>query len=161
MSKVLEDTNCELEIALAWAVSAKNSLKNVYGFSPNQLVFGKNPNHPNVCDNKLPALEGKTTSEIVADNLNAMHSARQQYLKSESSDKLRRALRHQTRTYSNVRYNTGDHVYYKRENCNQWKGPGTVIGQDGQQVLVKHSSTYIRVHPCRLQMVKEYKKVDE
>ena len=25
-----------------------------------------------------------------------------------------------------------------------------MIGQDGQQVLVKHGGSYVRVHPCRL-----------
>ena len=42
----------------------------------------KNPNFPAVVRNKLPALEGKTTSEIVACNLNAMHAARQAFIKS-------------------------------------------------------------------------------
>ena len=84
VSKTMEDAHCDLNIALAWGVSAKNALKNVHGFSPNQLVFGKNPSFPNVFDNELPALEGRTTSEIVANNLNAMHAARQQHIKSES-----------------------------------------------------------------------------
>ena len=75
-------------------------------------------------------------------------AARQAFIKSESAEKLRRALRHQTRTYSDVKYFTGDIVYYKRNNSNEWKGPGTVIGQDGQQVLVKHGGSYVRVHPC-------------
>ena len=39
------------------------------------------------------------------------------------------------------------------ERYNYWKGPGTVIGQDEQQVLVKHSSSYVRVHPCQLQLI--------
>ena len=69
-------------------------------------------------------------------------------IKSDSAEKLRRALRHQTRTY--MKYFTGDIVYYKGINSNEWKGPGTVIGQDGQQVLVKHGGSYVRVHPCRL-----------
>ena len=30
------------EISLMWAVSAKNTMENVHGFSPNQLVFGEN-----------------------------------------------------------------------------------------------------------------------
>ena len=30
------------------------------------------------------------------------------------------------------------------------KETGTVIGQDGQQVLVKHGESYVRVHPSRL-----------
>ena len=43
VSKVIKDVNCQLEVAVAWSLSAKNCLKNVYGFSPNQLVFGRNP----------------------------------------------------------------------------------------------------------------------
>ena len=33
------------------------------------------------------------------------------------------------------------------------KGPGNVLGQDGQQVLIKHGSYYVRVHPCRIKLV--------
>ena len=79
-----------------------------------------------------------------------MHAARQAFIKSESAEKLRRALCYHTRTSSDVKYFTGDNVYYKRNNSNEWKGPGTVIGQDGQQVLVEHGGSYVRVHPCRL-----------
>ena len=49
-----------------------------------------------------------------------------------------------------MKYFTDDIVYYKRNNCNEWKGLGTVIGQDDQQVRVKHGGSYVRVHPCRL-----------
>ena len=150
VSKVVEDTSCSLEVALAWAVSAKNALQNLHGFSSNQLVFGRNPNFPSVLHDLLPALEAKTNSEIVAENLNAMHSARKAFIASEASEKLRRALRHNVRTSGNVKYVTGDSVFYKRNDSNKWKGPGKVIGQDGQQVLVKHGSVYVRVHPCRL-----------
>ncbi|CAL4122755.1 unnamed protein product, partial [Meganyctiphanes norvegica] len=54
-------------------------------------------NHPSsgkLC--KLqPALEEVTTSEMVADHLNAMYKARKAFIESESSEKLQRALRHQ------------------------------------------------------------------
>ena len=39
VSKTMNDTNCDLDVAVAWAISAKNSLKNVHGFSPNQSVL--------------------------------------------------------------------------------------------------------------------------
>ena len=55
--KVLEDMKCDIDIALAWAVSAHNALANNSGFSPNQLVFGFNPAVPTVTSNSLPALE--------------------------------------------------------------------------------------------------------
>ena len=34
------------------------------------------------------------------------------------------------------------------------KGPGKVIGQDGQQALIKHGGMYVRVHPCRIMFEK-------
>ena len=38
--KMMSDKpNYSLETGVAWAIAAKNSLKNVYGFFPNQLVF--------------------------------------------------------------------------------------------------------------------------
>ena len=72
----MKEVDCALSIALSWAVSAKNSLQNFHGFSPKQLVFGRNTNFPCVLQDKLPALEGCTTNEVVAQNLNAMHCAR-------------------------------------------------------------------------------------
>ena len=44
VAKIINDINCTLNVALSWALSAKNSLQNFHGFSPNQLVFGRNPN---------------------------------------------------------------------------------------------------------------------
>ena len=87
---------------------------------------------------------------MVAKNLNALHKARQNYVKSESSSKIKQALKHQVRTYSDVVYNIGGLVYYKCKDNLNWKAPASVIGQDGQQGLVKHGSRYIRVHPCKL-----------
>ena len=105
VSKVVEDTRCSLEVALAWAVSAKNALQNLHGFSPNQVVFGRNPNF---LHDILLALEAKTNSEIVAENLNAMHSAKKAFIASEAFEKLRRALRHNIRASGNVKYVSGD-----------------------------------------------------
>ena len=111
----MEDMKCDLQLEVSWAVSAKNSLKNVHGFSPNQLVLGKNLNFLNICDDPLSALENKIISEIVAKNLNAFHQARQNYITSESSSKIKQALKHQVQTYSDVICNTGDIVYYKQK----------------------------------------------
>ena len=47
------------DTALALAVSAKNTLINHNGFSPAQLVFGRNSNLPNTINDllHLPALK--------------------------------------------------------------------------------------------------------
>ena len=56
--KIKADTGCNLNTAIAWAVSAKNFLSNVYGYSPNQLVFGRNPSFPSLLDSKYFSVEG-------------------------------------------------------------------------------------------------------
>ncbi|KAK3860878.1 hypothetical protein Pcinc_033101 [Petrolisthes cinctipes] len=81
--KIMADCQCDLDVALAWQISARNALANYSGFSPNQLVFGLNPALPNVYVNDPPALEPTTSSEIVRDNLNALHLARQEFIKVE------------------------------------------------------------------------------
>ena len=78
-----------------------------------------------------------------------LHSARQNYVAAESSEKIRRALRHNLKSYSDVVYNNGDKVYYRRKNFKGWKGPGVVLGVDGQFVLVRHGGAYYRMHPCQ------------
>ena len=111
VTKIVTETKCPLEIALTWAVNAKNSLHNVYGYSPNQLVFGRNLNLPSVINDKTPALEGTTSSEIVAKTLNALHEARKAFIENEASEKLRRALRHKIRPITSIIYLPGNKVY--------------------------------------------------
>ena len=105
MIKTMEDAKCDAAMALAWSVSAKNALLNSEGFSPNQLVFGFNPNLPSVVSDLPPALSKTTSSDIVRKNLESLHTARANFIKAESSERIKRALRHKTRTYANVEYN--------------------------------------------------------
>ena len=39
LDKIIDDSNCSLDIALSWSMNAKNSLANVHGFSSYQLVL--------------------------------------------------------------------------------------------------------------------------
>ena len=100
----------------------------------------------------MPDLENKTTRENIAKKLNLLHQARQNCIKSESSFKIKQALKHKVSTNSDIIYNTRDLVYYKRKDNLNWKGPASVIGRDEQQMLVKHGSPYMRVHPRNLQL---------
>ena len=150
LMKTRAEGNCSLPVALMWAIHAKNSIGNVHGFSPYQLAIGYTPELPNVLTNKLPANEVSPPSELVATNLKAIAAARKAFIESESCEKIKRALRHNVQPGSNAEFFTGDSVYYKRSDSNRWKGPGKVLGQDGQQVLIKHGGVYVRVHPCRV-----------
>ena len=52
-----DDPKLSFPRALNAATFAKNALINVSGFSPSQLVFGRQPQLPSVMTNKLPAQE--------------------------------------------------------------------------------------------------------
>ena len=150
LDSILEDNNINIHIGLAWALNAKNSLQNCHGFSPYQLSVGSNPKLPCAFSDLPPALTHDATSKIIKQNLDALHRAREAFIRAENSERIRRALRNNIRSANVNTYFTGDLVYYKRNDNRKWHGPGTVIGRDGCQVLIKHGSYYVRVHTCRV-----------
>lgn len=42
---------------------------------------------------------------------------------------------------------------------NEWRGPGKVIGRDGQQIIIKHGGLFVRAHPTRLQVLRNTAQV--
>ena len=153
VNKIMEDAGCDVETALAWAVSARNALSNFSGFSPNHLVFGYNPSVPNNFQNMPPALEEVDKSEVVRRNLNALHAARKDFVKIESDERIKRALRSNVRATNLGSIKEGDEVYYKRNGDERWHGPAVVTGVDGKQLMVRHGGNYHRVHICRLSKI--------
>ena len=79
-----EDKDMKVEIALCWALTAKNSLENYQGFSPAQLVFGENPKFPSLYSAGPPGLEEVVIRKAAAMNINAMHAAREAFIACES-----------------------------------------------------------------------------
>ena len=145
--KVRQSENLSWETALIWATHAKNCLLNVYGFSPFQIVYGRNPNLPSNIVNKPPALESSDMGKSMANHLKALHTTRAAFIAAESSEKVKRALKHKIRPRDSI-FNQGDKVYFERNG--NWKGPGTVIGQDSAVVFVRYGGTYVRVHKSKL-----------
>ena len=68
MMEVMREDSPDLheEMCLYWALNAKNCLQMWNGFSSYQSVFGRNLALPSNMVHQLPALEGKTTSEMFA-----------------------------------------------------------------------------------------------
>ena len=64
--KIKEDIKCDMDTALAWAVSTKNTLINNNGFSPAQIAFGKNCMFPSIINDNLPVLESFNQSPNLA-----------------------------------------------------------------------------------------------
>ncbi|CAC5412170.1 unnamed protein product [Mytilus coruscus] len=62
-----------------------------------KIVFGRNPNLPSTLVNNPPVLKGETMSKTMGKHLVGLHKARKAFEASESSEKIRRALRKQVR----------------------------------------------------------------
>ena len=148
--KTMHDCKCDVQTALMWSLAAKNSLANVYGFSPQQLVFGKNAAFPSNLHNKLPALEDDCSSDVMRENLNVLHAARQNFMKLESCAKLKKALKSQTRTHTAKALEIGERVYFKRNASDKWRGVAKIVGFDGETVLVKEGGLISKAHSCRI-----------
>ena len=70
VNKMLEeDPKMKIEVALANAVSAKDSMRSNLGFTPIQLVTGTLPNIPLILNSDLPALE-EVDSNVLNNHLN-------------------------------------------------------------------------------------------
>ena len=82
--------------------------------------------------------------------MNALHASRQAFIESESSERIRKALRKKICTNNRI-FKHGEKVWYKRERGNgRWRGPAKVIFQDGKVVWLRHGSTAIRVSVNRI-----------
>ena len=116
------------------------------------MLTGSNVNLPSILTDKLPAHE-TPQSEIVRKKLLALHSARKNFIAAESSERIKRALRHPVRTYSEQWYKPGEKVYYKRKNYKGWKGPAKVLAKEGNFVLIRHGNAFYRCHPRHIMKV--------
>ena len=132
-----------------------NALHNNLGYSLNQPVFGPNPNLPSVLTAEPPALHTTTTSQLIADHLNALHVVQQAFIQSEASKKLKTALQLQTHAATSKMFAIGDYVYYTRNDSKAWHGPSVILGVDSNMALVRHSGSYLCVSPCHLRKVKD------
>ena len=146
---VADNPRADERVLLKWANMARNSMQMWSGFSSHQLVFGVNPNLPNVMNGNLAAMEDTSISRNFADHLNFLQQARKQFIATESDERIRRALRNKIRAAEEV-YSYGDKVMYKRENNERWLGPAKVLFQDGKVIWIRHGDYIVKVSPTRL-----------
>ena len=137
-----------IEVLLSWANVSRNSRQMWHCFSSYQLVFGRNPNLPNVMSDKAPAFTGPTTSETLEKHLNALYVARKSFIETESNEWIRRALRLKVRSCETV-FSHGDSVFYKREEQERRLGSAKVVFQD-KVIFLRHGGMFIRSSPNQL-----------
>ena len=139
----------KLEVALAWAVTAVNSMTNVRGFSPYQLVFGRQIKLPNILEDPPPTWEEPERSKTLLNTLEAIHATREKYIMAERCEKIKRALRAKIRIADTI-YENGDLVYFKKEGENTWRGPAKVVFQDSKVIFLRVGAVYYRVSANRI-----------
>ncbi len=152
MSKVNADRETEFLQAkdvLNYSLMAKNSLLNRKGFSPFQVVFGRNVWKDNI-ENELSVPKG--TDGIVIEHYKAMQNVKRRYLEAESDARIEAIERKKTNNKLNEKFASiqrGDIVQYFRRGIKaeeQWRGPATVIGVDGTIAILRHGSRVVNSH---------------
>ena len=150
MNKIMDSNpSIKREEALRQAVYTKNMMLNVHGFSPAQILTGKQPRMPGAtADNAPPADESVVDSRAVEKSINLIQDARQAWAKTDNSNRLKRAMRVQP---SNLeKYETGENVHYKFGKDARWHGPGKVIGQENKIIYIKHGGHIISTSQSRV-----------
>ena len=67
----------------------------------------------------------------------AIHKAPEAFIMNSNSEKILRALRLNICTSNGNIFVSGDSVCYKQAFSRRWRSAAKVLGNDGQQVLVK------------------------
>ena len=135
----------DLQLALTQCTSAKNCLSQKGGYTPQMLVFGKNPRIPGsiIGDESLPAHclaedENSFHGKQFREQLELRTKAREAFHKADNDASLRRAMLRRTCPFRG-RYENGDQVMcWKNGQGNtagRWWGPMRVIVQDGDHTV--------------------------
>ena len=82
---------------LNWAVAIKNSTVNGTGFSPFQVVFGRNPKLPCILTNDIAAMREEVVSNELMVNLNVLDRTRVRFNEAIADNAVKRMLRAKVR----------------------------------------------------------------
>ena len=77
---------------------------------------------------KIPAIEGTSTSETFAKHLNTLHASRKALIDTEANERISCALRTKVRVAEQI-YTNGDMVFYKREGKEKWWVQGKLFSK--------------------------------
>ena len=135
----------------------KNELIQVYGMTPAQFVFGRNPRVPsNLLDEPLDVIPATASlhEEAVARRVAIRQTARQAVVALQDDKALRLSLAARPRVLEH--HAPGSLVAYWRtqkshegtiERGGRWYGPAVVLGQVGKNLVVVHKKQVFRCAP--------------
>ena len=160
LDKVLAEAmphNRELWLECVYAAHCKNELVQVYGMTPAQYVFGRNPRIPtNLLDEPLQVIPAAASlyEESLARQIAVRQAARKAVIELQDDKALRLGLH--ARKHTVQAYEPGARVAYWRtqkshegviERGGRWYGPAIVLGYVGRNLVVIHKKQVFRCAP--------------
>ena len=160
LEKVIQEcapTSQDEWIACVNASHCKNQLIQVYGMTPAQFVFGRNPRIPeNLLDEPLAVVPATTSlyNQQIARQIEIRQTARRSLIELQDDRALRRALAARPRVQPVFR--PGMYVAYWRsqkwkqgtlDHHGQWYGPALVLGTVGRNLVIVHKRQILRCAP--------------
>ena len=134
-----------VNVLIQWAVMVKNSTTTATGWSPMQVVYGKNPVLPSLIDSNPAQLKEEVLSDSLMQNWNALNEARIKYNEALADTQLKRMLKAKVRRNQTI-FKIGDNVYWKATNHTQDWRQGKVLAVDDKLLFVRQGSQLYRVH---------------
>ena len=120
-------------------------------------MFGENPRLPALYLVRPPGHEEVVVGKSMAQHINAMHLAREAFIKCESDTVLKTSLR--KRVYAREEtINPGDWVYYKKKN-KHWECPVRITTMDGKSLYAVRAGSLLTINSDHTTLVKARDKI--
>ena len=132
------------ETLLQWAVFVKNSTNTTMGWSPYQIVYGKNPRVPCLLTSNLAGLREEVLSSQMLENLNALNQARVEVNRALCDVRLKKMMKSKVRRNQTV-FETGDKIFWRVHGQLQKWRQGKVLAVDGKVMWVRDGGNVYRV----------------
>ena len=156
---------------LSLAISAKNNMHNIRGYSPNQWAFGQNHNRISSFLQQYQnlTLQGSRDIPTFEEQVQLEEKAQRLFLQVDSKRRISRAMHAKMRPLKE--FMTGDLVYYFRKGIKEgsrygghWHGPARVLAHEktsdfedsqhaGSVVWITHAGKLVRCAPEQLRHV--------
>jgi transposase InsO family protein len=126
----------------AWGRNAQ--INEQRGFSPFQLVFGRNPSLPGVSDATTGGLETMTYGEISTAMFQRMIKTRLLMLNTNYDNKLKVAAKERLPGNVDIQFGIGDEIVFREGKENKLRD-GKIVGFDGPIALIRWGNSDRRV----------------
>jgi hypothetical protein len=139
----------------AWA---RNSLiNNQRGFSPFQIIYGRNPSIPGISDCTTGTMESLT--RVAWKIIESMQTVRLQILASEYDHRIRVTIKDRLPRSRNFKYNVGDQVVFKDAKDGRMHD-ARIVGIDGPVAILRWGNNERRAQLRELLPSREIKLKD-